>query len=195
MPHSTALYSPQITILQTHAQHLFYSPYAAQTQYGGFLSPTWIHRADINQCPCLFLGYPSAGLCISLLGLKRGDCDGAGLSPFLSFLFPSSAVLKPSCQACNPWVCPYKAKANRAWKWCPWQGCADKHSLGEDRLCSPERGTSAPHSCSPGGIMKLSEKAILNDDTLADEKQLNFSPLPVFCIVITPTTSVFFPLS
>lgn len=42
--------------------------------------------------------------------------DGAGrvsgphtVSPSSSFLFPSSAILKRSCHACIPWVCPYKA--------------------------------------------------------------------------------------
>lgn len=53
--------------------------------------------------------------------------------------------------------------------------------------------TSAPHSCSPGGIMKLSERAILNDGTLSDEKTLNFSGLSVFGILLTPTTSVLVP--
>lgn len=163
----TALHSPKITpwthitllvFLTQHRLNMAGSCHPSKITAPQHQQQNWYSQWPPTPPP--FMGDPSASQCISFCRRwQRGDWEGfQSLSLFPCFLpsEPSWALLKPSCHACIPWVCPYKARANRAWKWCPWQGCADKHNPSEDRLCSPEGGLQPLHSCSPRGYYETS---------------------------------------
>lgn len=96
-----------------------------------------LHNNSISGCPSLLiLGEP---------------CVDKGSHPFSSPSFSPPSTLRPCVHPMGR-VCPYMGRANRACKWCPWQGCADKHRMSEDRLCSPE-GADSPSLVLPWRIL------------------------------------------